>query len=86
MDRLSENPRGVEFGILCRLKRHCPAKAAVAIAMGRNGEERAGLAKLAGDAGCGVAELNFPCPQMRTEGMGCDVGQPPVLVGASRPA
>ncbi|MBQ6760439.1 MAG: NAD-dependent dihydropyrimidine dehydrogenase subunit PreA [Prevotella sp.] len=80
MEQLSENSVEVDFDILRRLKKDYPAKVVIASIMGKNEEEWAALAKMAEEAGCDAVELNFSCPQMKTEGMGSDVGQNPELV------
>ena len=82
MEQLSENSVEVDFDILRRLKRDYPTKIVVASIMGKTEEEWATLAKMAQEAGCDAVELNFSCPQMKTEGMGSDVGQSPELVEA----
>ena len=82
MEQLSENSVEVDFDILHRLKRDYPTKIVVASIMGKTEEEWATLAKMAQEAGCDAVELNFSCPQMKTEGMGSDVGQSPELVEA----
>lgn len=80
MEQLSENAVEVDFDILHRLKVNYPTKIVVASIMGKTEEEWAALAKMAEDAGCDAVELNFSCPQMKSEGMGSDVGQSPELV------
>jgi dihydropyrimidine dehydrogenase (NAD+) subunit PreA len=80
MEQLSENPYGVDFDILRRLKQNYPSKVVVASIMGQFEEEWIELARMAEDAGCDAVELNFSCPQMRTTGMGSDVGQNVELV------
>lgn len=77
MEQLSENAVEVDFDILHRLKVNYPTKIVVASIMGKTEEEWAALAKMAEDAGCDAVELNFSCPQMKSEGMGSDVGQSP---------
>ena len=80
MEQLSENPVGVDFDILRRLKQNYPTKIVVASIMGEYEEEWIELAKMAEEADCDAVELNFSCPQMRLAGMGSDVGQDPELV------
>ncbi len=80
MEQLSENPVDVDFDILRRLKAHYTTKVVIASIMGKTEEEWIQLAKMAQEASCDAVELNFSCPQMRYEGMGCDVGQNPELV------
>jgi dihydropyrimidine dehydrogenase (NAD+) subunit PreA len=80
MEQLSENPTGVDFDILRRLKHDYPNKIVIASIMGQSEKQWIQLAKLAEKAGCDAVELNFSCPQMRFVGMGSDVGQDPELV------
>ena len=80
MEQLSENPYEMDFDILRRLKQNYPSKVVVASVMGQFEEEWIELAKMAEEAGCDAVELNFSCPQMRTTGMGSDVGQNVELV------
>lgn len=80
MEQLSENPVDVDFDILRRLKTNYPTKIVVASIMGKTEDEWVILAKKAQEAGCDAVELNFSCPQMKTKGMGSDVGQIPELV------
>ena len=80
MEQLSENPVGMDFDILHRLKQDYPTKVVIASIMGQTEEEWIKLAKMAEEAGCDAVELNFSCPQMKHEGMGSDVGQSPELV------
>lgn len=80
MEQLSENPAETDFEILRRLKQDYPSKIVVASIMGQTEEEWVKLARMAEEAGCDAVELNFSCPQMRTTGMGSDVGQNPELV------
>ena len=80
MEQLSENPVEMDFDILRRLKHDYPSKVVVASIMGQTEEEWVSLAKMAEEAGCDAAELNFSCPQMKHKGMGSDVGQSPELV------
>ena len=80
MEQLSENPVEMDFDILRRLKQNYPKKGVVASIMGQTEEQWAQLAQMAEQAGCDAVELNFSCPQMRTTGMGSDVGQNAELV------
>lgn len=80
MEQLSENSVDEDFGMLAQLKRDYPGKVVIASIMGQTEDEWARLAVLAEKAGCDAVELNFSCPQMRTAGMGSDVGQDPELV------
>ena len=80
MEQLSENPYQEDFDILHRLKQNYPTKVVVASIMGQNEDEWIELAKMAEAAGCDAVELNYSCPQMKTAGMGSDVGQNSELV------
>ena len=80
MEQLSENSVETDFDILHRLKTNYPTKVVVASIMGKTESEWMALAKMAQDAGCDAVELNFSCPQMKSKGMGSDVGQSPELV------
>ena len=80
MEQLSENPIEVDFDILHRLKKDFPTKIVIASIMGQTEEEWIELAKMAEQAGVDAVELNFSCPQMKTAGMGSDVGQNPESV------
>ena len=80
MEQLSENSVETDFDILHRLKTDYPTKIVVASIMGKTEDEWMTLAKMAEDAGCDGVELNFSCPQMKSKGMGSDVGQSPELV------
>jgi dihydropyrimidine dehydrogenase (NAD+) subunit PreA len=80
MEQLSENAVDVDFDILHRLKTNYPTKVVVASIMGKTEDEWTALARMAEDAGCDAVELNFSCPQMKSKGMGSDVGQNAELV------
>jgi len=80
MEQLSENPIEMDFDILHRLKQNYPTKIVIASIMGQTEDEWIELAKMAEAAGVDAVELNFSCPQMKTAGMGSDVGQNPESV------
>ena len=80
MEQLSENPYQEDFDILHRLKQNYPTKVVIASIMGQTEDEWIELAKMAEAAGCDAVELNYSCPQMKTAGMGSDVGQNSELV------
>ena len=80
MEQLSENPVGMDFDILHRLKQNYPTKVVIASIMGQTEEQWIELAEMAERAGVDAVELNFSCPQMRLSGMGSDVGQDAELV------
>lgn len=80
MEQLSEAPIRTNFDILYRLKQHYPDKLIISSIMGRTEEEWTHLAHFSTLAGADIIECNFSCPQMTSEGMGCDVGQNPSLV------
>lgn len=80
MEQLSEHTPEVDFEIIGRLKKNYPTKLVVASIMGKDEFEWARLAKMAEDAGADMIECNFSCPQMKTEGLGSDIGQNNELV------
>lgn len=80
MEQLSEHTPEVDFEIIGRLKKNYPTKLVVASIMGKDDFEWARLAKMAEDAGADMIECNFSCPQMKTEGLGSDIGQNNELV------
>lgn len=80
MEQLSEHSPEVDFEIISRLKKNYPSKLIVASIMGKDEEEWAKLAKMAEDAGADMIECNFSCPQMKTAGLGSDIGQDNELV------
>lgn len=80
MEQLSENSADTDFDILARLKKDFPTKVVIASIMGGSEEEWGILAKRAEDAGLDAVELNFSCPQMRSSGLGSDIGQNPELI------
>lgn len=80
MEQLSEHSPEVDFEIIGRLKRNYPTKLVVASIMGKDEFEWAKLAQMAEEAGADMVECNFSCPQMKTEGLGSDIGQNNELV------
>lgn len=80
MEQLSEHSPEVDFEIIGRLKRNYPTKLVVASIMGKDEFEWARLAEMAEKAGADMVECNFSCPQMKTEGLGSDIGQNNELV------
>lgn len=80
MEQLSEQTPEENFAIIKRLKQNFPTKIIIASIMGQTDESWEVLAKQAEAAGADMLELNFSCPQMKTKGLGSDIGQNPELV------
>lgn len=80
MEQLSEQTPEENFAIIRRLKQDFPTKIIVASIMGQTDDSWETLAKQAQVAGADMLELNFSCPQMKTRGLGSDIGQNPELV------
>lgn len=80
MEQLSEQTPEENFAIIRRLKQNFPTKIIVASIMGQTDDSWESLAKQAEQAGADMLELNFSCPQMKTKGLGSDIGQNPELV------
>lgn len=80
MEQISEKSPEENFEIIRRLKKEFPQKVLIVSIMGENEQEWTELATRAEAAGADIIECNFSCPQMTTEGMGCDIGQNPDLV------
>ncbi len=80
MEQLSEQSAEENFAIIKKLKQNYPTKIIVASIMGQTDESWEVLAKQAEEAGADMLELNFSCPQMKTKGLGSDIGQNPELV------
>lgn len=80
MEQLSEQSAEENFAIIQKLKQNYPTKIIVASIMGQTDESWEVLAKQAEAAGADMLELNFSCPQMKTKGLGSDIGQNPELV------
>lgn len=80
MEQLSEHSPEVDFENIRQLKKNYPTKLIVASIMGKDVDEWQKLAKMAEDAGADMIECNFSCPQMKSEGLGSDVGQNTELV------
>lgn len=80
MEQLSEHSPEVDFEIIRMLKKNYPTKLVVASIMGKDEYEWAELARMSEDSGADMVECNFSCPQMKTEGLGSDIGQNNELV------
>jgi len=80
MEQLSEHSPESDFETIGRLKKDYPTKLVIASIMGKDEEEWAKLAQMAEAAGADMVECNFSCPQMKSSGLGSDIGQNPELV------
>jgi len=80
MEQLSEHTPEVDFEIIGKLKKDYPSKLIIASIMGKDEDEWAKLAQMAEKAGADMIECNFSCPQMKSKGLGSDVGQNSELV------
>lgn len=80
MEQLSEHSPESDFETIGRLKKNYPTKLIIASIMGKDEDEWAKLAHMAEEAGADMVECNFSCPQMKSGGLGSDIGQNSELV------
>lgn len=80
MEQLSEHSPESDFETISRLKKNYPSKLVIASIMGKDEDEWAKLAQMAEEAGADMVECNFSCPQMKSGGLGSDIGQNNELV------